>query len=110
MLLSIDRSKQAEVALRQVDRGRLKSMAAELERAFEEVGIRGAEIEEKRRELENARTQAIESFNEARKEKESLRLRSAQASDFSSVFDPSYLRVTDAILGTRFEKRGSRRH
>lgn len=59
-------------------------MAAELERAFEDVRIRGSQIEERWLETENARVQAIESSREVRKANESLRLRSTQVSSSTS--------------------------
>lgn len=56
-------------------------MAADLKHAFDDVSIRGAEIEKRWRETESMRAQAMEASSEARKATESIRLRSAQASD-----------------------------
>lgn len=56
-------------------------MAADLKHAFDDVSIRGAEVEERWRETESMRAQAMQASSEARKATESIRLRSAQASD-----------------------------
>lgn len=55
-------------------------MAGELERAFDEVRSRAADIDHRGREAEEARTDAIEAAKQAKKEQELTRLRTIQVS------------------------------
>lgn len=61
-----------------MERRRLKTVAGELERAFEEVRTRAAETEESRLRADKARTEALEASEAAKKEKGTLQLRCAQ--------------------------------
>lgn len=65
-------------SIAQMERRRLKAVAGELERAFEEVRARAAETEEHRLEAETARADALKASKDATTEKELAELRVAQ--------------------------------
>lgn len=62
----------------QLERRRLKVLAAELARAFEEVQTRTDDTDERRREAEAVKTEALASAKAATKEREAAQLRSVQ--------------------------------
>ncbi|CAM9661664.1 unnamed protein product [Scytosiphon promiscuus] len=74
---SLDRIRDQD----ELERRRLKVLAAELERAFEEVQTRTDDTDQRRREAEEVQIQALASAKAATKEREAAQMRSVQVEE-----------------------------
>ena len=93
----------------QLERRRLKTLAGELERAFEEVRARAAQIEERRVQAEMLTAEALEASTSARKEKEITQLRSAQVEQVARLQETERTSTAQARAQSATELSTSRR-
>lgn len=93
----------------QLERRRLKAVAGELERAFEEVRTRATQTEERRVQAEMLTAEALKASTSARKEKELVQLRSAEVEQVARLQETERTSTAQARAQSATELSTSRR-
>lgn len=82
----------------QLERRRLKSLSGELERALEEVRTRSEESEERRREAEGIKTEALAASKAAIREREAAQVQSARVEEVARRLEAERTSIAQASL------------